>query len=84
MPPVGGSRPAWAEGPRRAPTPYDGGVDPVLDALAALLPSAGVLALFVVAIRAVMRADSNERAAVAEFERTRAETATQASADSRD
>lgn len=49
-------------------------MDSVLDALAALLPSAGVLALFVVAIRAVMRADSNERAAVAEFERARAVT----------
>lgn len=59
-------------------------MDLVLDALAALLPSAGVLALFVVAIRAVMRADSNERAAVAEFERTQAEAATRTSAAARD
>ncbi|GHG55286.1 hypothetical protein GCM10011331_21830 [Flavimobilis marinus] len=59
-------------------------MDLVLDALAALLPSAGVLALFAVAIRAVMRADSNERAAVAEFERTQAQAATQTSATPRD
>lgn len=61
---------------------YHGRVDLVLDALAALLPSAGVLALFAVAIRAVIRADSNERAAVAEFERAR--TATEAPSVPRD
>ncbi len=65
----------WAEGPGPGPTTYHERVDLVLDALAALLPSAGVLALFVVAIRAVVRADSNERAAVAEYERTRTGTA---------
>jgi len=44
--------------------------------LLAIVPSAGVLFLFVLAIRGMLTADRRERAAVAEFEaRSRAEAA---------
>ncbi len=42
-----------------------------MEYLVALVPSAGVLFLFVVAIRAMLRADRTERAAVARLERER-------------
>ena len=43
-----------------------------MEYLVALVPSAGVLFLFVVAIRAMLRADRTERAAVARLEQERA------------
>ena len=39
------------------------------DFLLALVPSTGVLFLFVIGIRAILHADRRERAAVAAFER---------------
>jgi len=41
----------------------------VTDFLLALVPSAGVLFLFVLGIRAILHADRRERAAAAQFER---------------
>ena len=38
------------------------------DFLLALVPSAGVLLLFVIGIRAILHADRRERAAAAQFE----------------
>jgi threonine/homoserine/homoserine lactone efflux protein len=45
-------------------------VNGVKDFLLALLPSAGVLFLFYLAMRAIFRADRNERAAVARLEKS--------------
>jgi hypothetical protein len=41
----------------------------VTDFLLALVPSAGVLFLFVIGIRALLHADRRERTAAAQFER---------------
>ncbi|MGO1317754.1 MAG: hypothetical protein ACTMIR_12075 [Cellulomonadaceae bacterium] len=43
-------------------------MDTFLQALGALIPSVGVGVLFYFAIRAIVRADRNERAAVAQYE----------------
>ena len=47
------------------------------DALAALVPSAGVLAVFWFAMRAIVRADRHEREAIAAIEAADAEKRTE-------
>ncbi|GAB7192710.1 hypothetical protein NUM3379_34190 [Kineococcus sp. NUM-3379] len=50
-----------------------------MDVVSALLPSAGILVLFVVVIRAMLHGDRRERAALARMEKERGD-----SADTRD
>lgn len=56
----------------------------VADVLAAVLPSLGVLALFVLAVRAMVHADRRERAAAARFQAEEAPPPRAARADPQD
>ena len=46
-----------------------------MDVVSALLPSAGILVLFVVVIRAMLHGDRRERAALARMEKERRDSA---------
>ena len=68
---------ARAARPPRAAT-YDRGMHPVVEVVAAVVPSVGVGLLFWLALRAILQADRRERAALAALEAEEDRAAAQA------